>query len=405
MILLVDDDVALMERIATQLTEAGYTVARASRVPHAELLIEEQRPDLVLLDPDIERGDGWLLLSQFAATTPMIVVSGQALEEDIIRGLDAGAADYLPKPFRSGELLARVRARLRDAAGQGATPRQAIEPATGPTRPLDPEAVPPAAPPPPSISSGHSGEIPPRRDRRPAVAPGDEAEPVFMPYGEEQRLLRDPGPPSEAEIGDISQLPLGQRLHAARQRKRITLVQAELETRPPVRMHYIQAMEEEKFSLLPRGPVAEELLRTYAAYVGVDVGQAVDEYHRLHFSAPVDPPPALGGAAAPWRPPRWAIWLAAALLALAIGCGGIWLYDPNGVMALGERARMLAAPPTATPIPTPTAWPTETPTPAPTPTATNTPVPTPTARPTETPTPAPTPTATATPSPTPRRRG
>src|SRR5688500_10238898 len=101
-ILLVDDDVALMERIATQLTNLGFTVLRASRVQHAELLIEEQRPDLVLLDPDIGNGDGWLLLSQFAATTPIIAISGQALEEDIIRGLDAGAADYLPKPFRTG---------------------------------------------------------------------------------------------------------------------------------------------------------------------------------------------------------------------------------------------------------------------------------------------------------------
>ena len=49
-------------------------------------------------------------------------------------------------------------------------------------------------------------------------------------------------------------------------------------------MHYIQAMEEEKFSLLPRGPVAEELLRIYATYVGIDANQALEEYRRLHFS-------------------------------------------------------------------------------------------------------------------------
>src|SRR3954468_13906774 len=118
-ILLVDDDVSLVERIATQLIDAGYQVLRASRMPHAELLIAEQHPDLVLLDPDIGQGDGWLLLNQFAASTPIIVISGQALEEDIIRGLDAGAADYLPKPFRSGELLARVRARMRPALTDG----------------------------------------------------------------------------------------------------------------------------------------------------------------------------------------------------------------------------------------------------------------------------------------------
>src|SRR6187549_2474936 len=128
-ILLVDDDVSLIERIATQLADAGYDVLRASRMAHAELLIAEQRPDLVLLDPDIGRGDGWLLLNQFAASTPIIVISGQALEEDIIRGLDAGAADYLAKPFRTGELLARVRSRLRSAAP---APAPAPAPASDP---------------------------------------------------------------------------------------------------------------------------------------------------------------------------------------------------------------------------------------------------------------------------------
>src|SRR5512138_1791860 len=163
-ILLVDDDVALMERIATQLTDAGYSVLRASRMPHAELLIAEQRPDLVLLDPDIGRGDGWLLLNQFAAVTPIIVTSGQALEEDIIRGLDAGAADYLPKPFRTGELLARVRARLRSGASAApASPGDGV-PSSGVTEDRAPSTG-------PTTRLGSPAEPPPRRERRPAVAP------------------------------------------------------------------------------------------------------------------------------------------------------------------------------------------------------------------------------------------
>src|SRR3954451_3831557 len=173
-ILLVDDDVSLVERIATQLTDAGYQVLRASRMPHAELLIAEQHPDLVLLDPDIGRGDGWLLLNQFAASTPMIVISGQALEEDIIRGLEAGAADYLGKPFRTGDLLARIRTRLRPSAPGGDD-----APSIGTTTRLEQPAAPPPVAPPPA-----------RRDRRIASAPGDQEEPVFIPYGEEQRLLR-----------------------------------------------------------------------------------------------------------------------------------------------------------------------------------------------------------------------
>ena len=159
-------------------------------------------------------------------------------------------------------------------------------------------------------------------------------------------------------------------------------------------------MEEEKFSLLPRGPMAEELLRIYAAYVGIDANQALDEYRRLHFSTPVEPPPALGGTVLAWRPPRWVILAVAAVLALAVGCGGIWFYDPSGVTALAERARLLAAPSTATPIPTPTALPTTTPTVTPKPSAT----PTATTTPTATPSPTPEQTATATISPTPTRR-
>ena len=166
-------------------------------------------------------------------------------------------------------------------------------------------------------------------------------------------------------------------------------------------MHYIQAMEEEKFSLLPRGPVAEELLRIYAAYVGIDANQALDEYRRLHFSTPVEPPPALGGTVMAWPPPRWAISAVAAVLALAVGCGGIWFYDPTVRLHWPGVPGCWRLPSTATPIPTPTALPTTTPT------VTLTPSATPTATPRRprrlSPTPTPEPTATIAPTPTRRR--
>jgi DNA-binding response OmpR family regulator len=373
-ILLVDDDVALVERLATLLSELGHTVVRANRVQHAELLLAEQRPDMLVLDPDIGNGDGWLLIRQAVPQTSVILISGQGLEEDVIRALDAGVSDVVPKPFRTGELLARIRARLRERVSLAIPDRQPaprptlIEPpVTGATLHLDRRTAPVG------------------RDRRGALAPGDQEEPVFISSGEEERLLRQSDSASANDIGDIAQLPLGQRLHAARQRKRITLVQAELETRPSVPMHYIQAMEEEKFSLLPRGPIAEELLRTYATYLGLNASTAVDEYRRLHYNAPVEPIAALGGAMPPRRVPRWLTWLLATLLALAVGGGGIWLYDPRGVTALAERAGLIASPPTATPAPTsppPTAMPTIAPTAAPSPTATAAPSPTATPSPT-----------------------
>ncbi|KPV49584.1 hypothetical protein SE17_31780, partial [Kouleothrix aurantiaca] len=113
-ILLADDDVTLMERLATLLGNEGYTVLRANQVQYAELMLREQSFDLILLNPDMGRGDGWVLMGAAVASTPVIVISGQGLEEDIVRGLDAGAADYLAKPFGTAELLARMRTRLRE---------------------------------------------------------------------------------------------------------------------------------------------------------------------------------------------------------------------------------------------------------------------------------------------------
>jgi DNA-binding response OmpR family regulator len=363
-ILMIDDDVALLARLGAELEQAGYEILRASETRSADLLIDERRPDLVLLDIDTSRGEGWEVLGRVADRAPVIVISGRGLEEDIIRGLDAGAADYLPKPFRTGELLARIRVQLRDRGRAAEPTTPTAPPATGPTMPLGETWQSPAAA--PSIGTS------PRRSAE------EEAEPVFITYGEEQRLMHDPSAAEDQLRADeIAGLPLGQRLRAARQRKRITLVQAELESK--VRMHYIQAMEEEKFSLLPRGLITEELLRAYTAYIGVDVGQALEEYRRLHFNAPVEPPAALGGSPLPRVLPRWVSRLVAAILALAIGLGGIWAIDPRGLTALAGRARALVAPPAATPAPEPTAAPA--PTAAPEPTAT----PQPTAAPTPTP--------------------
>ena len=61
-------------------------------------------------------GAGWQILERYGSRLPVIVISGQGLEEDVVRGLDLGAADFLTKPFRSAELLARLR-RVQRTAG------------------------------------------------------------------------------------------------------------------------------------------------------------------------------------------------------------------------------------------------------------------------------------------------
>lgn len=418
-ILIVDDDVVLLARLATQLKEAGYETIQATSVRQAEHALDSATVDLALLEPTIDYQSGWTFLPHLAARAPTIVISGDGLEEDVVRGLDAGAVDYLTKPFRTGELLARVRAQLKlrstheIAHAQDAPSTAGVEPAASAattSRVIDLGDD-------DDIAAGTSTVAANMRDRhvgsqssterlRRAHPPDDDEEAVFIPHAEERGLIADHTsmPVDELRVAELEQLPLGARLRAARQRRRITLVQAELDTK--IRMSYIQAMEEEKFSLLPHGAMTEGMVKTYAAYLGLNVTHALEEYRQRHYTAPVEPLFALGGASLPRSAPPWWVWAAVVLLALVTGIGGILAIDPAGVAALGERARTLFAPSTATPTPTltPTFSPTATftPTVTPSPTPTETVTPSPTAEPTVTPEPTATPSPTARPRPTAR---
>lgn len=425
-ILIVDDDVVLLARLATQLKEAGYETAQATSVRQAEHALDSAPVDLALIEPAIDRRAGWEFLPRLAQRVPTIVMSGDGLEEDVVRGFDAGAVDYLTKPFRTGELLARLRAHLRLRSGSD-TVGLPIPPATTglPASESPPNQASVAArvidlgddddvldraseyvagtPEPPARSPARASSV--KRLRRERSAE-EEEESVFIPHAEERGLIADHTPTEvdELRIDELERLPLGARFRAARQRRRITLVQAELDTK--IRMSYIQAMEEEKFSLLPHGPMTETMVKTYAAYLGLNVANALEEYRERHYIAPVEPLVVLGGSSLPRSTTPWWVWAAVVMLALVIGIGGILALDPAGAAALSNRARTLLSPPTATPTPTltptfsPTATSTPTATPSPTPSATITPSLTP--EPTATPEPTSTPTSTARPRPTPR---
>jgi DNA-binding response OmpR family regulator len=373
-ILVIDSDVKLLARLGEQLEGAGYEVVRATDTRTAEALATSEQPDLILLDTGMNSEDGWSLLPVLTPHFPVIILSDQGLEEDVVQGLDAGAVDYLAKPFRSGELLARIRVQLRMAA-RAAAPAASPQPHAAVAAPGMPHADEEAA----TEAPG-----PQRRTYRRGQA---QEESVFITSSEEHALLSEPEVEAAADLSqdDLAQLPLGARLRTARQRRRITLVQAELESK--IRMHYIQAMEEEKFALLPRGPFAEEMVRNYASYVGLDAGRALEEYRSQHFSEAVAPLPSLGGTPQPRQLPAWLIPVSAIVLALLVSFGGIYAFDPGFVPNVAGRARAIIVPPTptatptATPVPTFTATPTLTPSPTPTATPTLTPTPTLTATP------------------------
>jgi DNA-binding response OmpR family regulator len=117
-ILVVDDDLELLTLIAFALRQAGYLVIEASDGPSALASIENERPDLVVLDYNMPRMNGLEVLRRIRSETtgiPVMMLTVRSDEETQVEALDHGADDYLTKPFSPRTLLARIRALLRRA--------------------------------------------------------------------------------------------------------------------------------------------------------------------------------------------------------------------------------------------------------------------------------------------------
>lgn len=115
-ILLVEDEANIRNLVATMLDTAGYQAILADSCSAAKTLFTSYLPDLVILDLGLPDMDGMNLLDfvRKDSLIPIIVLSARTNEVDKIAALDSGANDYITKPFSSGELLARVRAALRN---------------------------------------------------------------------------------------------------------------------------------------------------------------------------------------------------------------------------------------------------------------------------------------------------
>ena len=124
-ILVVDDERPIRRALEVTLTRAGYRVSTATDGSEALTAAALDPPDLVILDLMLPDADGAEVCSQLRdwLRAPILLISAVGDEQDKIRALDAGADDYLTKPFGIGELLARVRALLRRSDGAGAGDR------------------------------------------------------------------------------------------------------------------------------------------------------------------------------------------------------------------------------------------------------------------------------------------
>lgn len=122
-VLVVEDEPAIRELIGFACETAGYRVFRSGSVTEARKVLEAERPDIILLDwmlPD-QSGLSWLeqlKREEKNAGIPVIMLTARGTESDKVAGLDAGADDYVVKPFSPRELIARLRAVLRRGAAE-----------------------------------------------------------------------------------------------------------------------------------------------------------------------------------------------------------------------------------------------------------------------------------------------
>jgi two-component system KDP operon response regulator KdpE len=123
-ILLIEDDPAIRRLLDIALEANGFRTRHAATAREGKIAAAMYQPTLVLLDLGLPDADGQELLVSLREwyQKPIVVVSARDAESEIVRALDNGANDYLVKPFRTGELLARIRAALRQAQPEMAEP-------------------------------------------------------------------------------------------------------------------------------------------------------------------------------------------------------------------------------------------------------------------------------------------
>ena len=124
-ILIVEDEQSIVDILSFILVKEGYDTLEALDGPTGLQLALEQNPDLVLLDlmlPGMSGFDVCRQIRQAGSTTPIVMLTAREEEDDKVRGLELGADDYITKPFKNRELIARVKANIRRVSMTAAPP-------------------------------------------------------------------------------------------------------------------------------------------------------------------------------------------------------------------------------------------------------------------------------------------
>jgi two-component system OmpR family response regulator len=122
-ILIVEDEASIAKQLTSSIAEAGYAVDHAADGERADFLAQTEQYDAMVLDLGLPKIDGLTLLQKWrdsGVVTPVLVLTARGSWHEKVRGIDGGADDYVSKPFRIEEVLARLRALMRRASGHAA---------------------------------------------------------------------------------------------------------------------------------------------------------------------------------------------------------------------------------------------------------------------------------------------
>src|SRR6187402_2066748 len=116
-VLVIDDEAQIRKLLSIILQSHDFNVVEASTAKEGLAIVVSHPPDMIILDLGLPDRSGHEVLSHLREwyINPIIILSVQSSEEDIVKALDHGANDYLVKPFRTGELMARIRSAIRKA--------------------------------------------------------------------------------------------------------------------------------------------------------------------------------------------------------------------------------------------------------------------------------------------------
>ncbi len=121
-VLIIDDDPMAIQLVAETLRQENYAILSAPDGPQGLRAMYEHHPDLIILDVNMPTMDGWTVCQRIreVSNVPIMMLTARDSPDEIIKGLDLGADDYVTKPFDIKVLMARVRATLRRAAADSA---------------------------------------------------------------------------------------------------------------------------------------------------------------------------------------------------------------------------------------------------------------------------------------------